>query len=106
MVGGEINMSEVMRRSRTGWRAAMAVLAVAVLLGSSTVANAQAVRGGLVGNIVDQAGLALPGATVTITETNTNISSTTTTNESGYYTFQILKDSTYKQVAELQVLQQ
>ena len=49
-------------------------------------AFAQAVKGGLLGNIVDPAGLALPGVTVTITETNTNISYTTTTNESGYYT--------------------
>jgi outer membrane receptor protein involved in Fe transport len=64
-------------------------------------AFAQAVRGGLLGNIVDPAGLALPGVTVTITETNTNISSTTTTNESGYYTFPSLKDGTYRVAAEL-----
>jgi len=77
------------------------LLVAGVLLCSSTPAGAQAVRGGLLGNITDQSGLALPGTTATITETNTNISSTTTTNESGYYTFPSLKDGTYRVVAEL-----
>ena len=42
--------------------------------------HAQAVKGALLGNITDQGGLAVPGATVTITETSTNISYTATTN--------------------------
>jgi hypothetical protein len=46
-------------------------------------AAAQAVKGSLVGNVIDSGGLVLPGVGVTITETNTNISSSTTTNESG-----------------------
>jgi outer membrane receptor protein involved in Fe transport len=65
------------------------------------LASAQAVRGGLLGNIVDPSGLPLPGVTVTITETNTNITNTTTTNESGYSTFPSLKDGTYRIEAEL-----
>jgi hypothetical protein len=80
-------------------RAALSAACLVVLFAAG--ASAQAVRGGLLGNITDQAGLALPGVTVTITETNTNISSTTTTNESGYYTFPSVKDGTYNVVAEL-----
>jgi hypothetical protein len=81
--------------------AATAILVVMGLLASPVPARAQAVNGGLLGNLADQSGLALPGATVTITETNTNISYTATTNESGYYTFPSLKDGTYKVVGEL-----
>jgi len=72
-----------------------------LLLSHSPGAFAQAVKGELLGNIVDAGGLAMPGATVTITEVNTNISLTSTTNESGYFTFPSLKDGTYKVVAEL-----
>ncbi|MEO6235429.1 MAG: carboxypeptidase-like regulatory domain-containing protein, partial [Vicinamibacterales bacterium] len=64
-------------------------------------AAAQAVSGGLVGNLSDQGGLALPGATVTITETSTNITKSATTSENGSYTFASLKDGTYKVVGEL-----
>src|SRR5258708_31019426 len=64
-------------------------------------AAAQAVKGSLVGNIVDSSGLALPGVGVTITEVNTNIASNTTTNESGYYVFSNLKEGTYRVVWEL-----
>jgi hypothetical protein len=62
--------------------------------------RAQAVRGTLLGNITDQAGLAMPGVAVTATEVNTNISATTVTNSSGYYTFS-LKDGVYRVAAEL-----
>jgi hypothetical protein len=74
---------------------------VLILLLSASGASAQAVKGGLLGNIVDPAGLALPGVTVTITETNTNITYNASTNESGFYTFPSLKDGTYKVTAEL-----
>src|SRR3954467_14906379 len=86
---------------RRGLRpAATAMLFVAALV-TPTPARAQAVSGGLVGNLTDQSGASMPGATVTITETNTNITKTTTTNESGSYSFPSLKDGTYKVVAEL-----
>jgi hypothetical protein len=80
-------------------RALPAVLAF-VLAGPGSAA-AQAVKGSLVGNIMDQSGLALPGVTVTITEVNTNISYSAVTNESGNYTFSNLKDGTYRVGAEL-----
>ena len=73
----------------------------ALILLAAASASAQAVKGSLVGNIVDGSGGALPGVGVTITEVNTNIASTTTTNESGYYVFSNLKDGTYRVVSEL-----
>jgi hypothetical protein len=84
------------RRLFAVWAAAALLLLV-----HAPLASAQAIRGELLGNIVDASSLALPGVTVTITETNTNISRTATTNESGYYTFPSLKDGTYKVVSEL-----
>src|SRR5438093_9895259 len=83
---------------RTFGAAAGAMLVLALVASS---ASAQAVRGGLLGNITDQSGLALPGVTVTITEQNTNINYSATTNESGYYIFPSLKDGTYRVGAEL-----
>ena len=83
-------------------RVILAILVAAILgLGSPTRARAQAVKGGLLGNVSDTSGLAIPGATVTITETRTNISYSTTTNESGYYIFSNLKDGVYRVVGEL-----
>jgi len=77
------------------------VTAMALVLLCAGIAGAQAVKGGLLGNIVDQSGLVLPGVTVTITEVNTNISYTAVTNESGYYIFTNLKDGTYRVGGEL-----
>jgi hypothetical protein len=74
---------------------------VGLVLGAPAAVHAQAVKGALLGNITDEGGLAVPGATVTITETSTNISYSTVTNESGNYSFPNLKDGTYRVVAEL-----
>lgn len=76
-------------------------LASALVIIAPAPAAAQAVSGALVGNVTDQSGLTLPGATVTITETATNISYNTTANEAGYYSFPSLKDGTYKVMGEL-----
>jgi len=77
------------------------VALVACVLACPAGASAQAVKGSLVGNIMDPSGLALPGVTVSITEVSTNISYSAVTNESGNYTFSNLKDGTYKIGAEL-----
>src|SRR5688572_25799195 len=79
---------------------AAVVLTVALVL-VPTLVGAQAVRGTLLGNVTDDAGLGIPGATVTITEVNTNITSTTVTNESGNYIFSSLKDGVYRVAAEI-----
>jgi hypothetical protein len=78
-----------------------ASIAVVFALMFPGVALAQAVKGELLGNIVDTSGLALPGVTVTITEMATNISYSTLTHEAGYYIFSNLKDGTYRVVGEL-----
>jgi hypothetical protein len=75
--------------------------ASAALLVSPLPVAAQAVKGTLLGNVSDSAGLALPGVTVTITEVNTNITYSTVTNDSGYYIFSNLKDGTYRVTSEL-----
>jgi hypothetical protein len=77
------------------------VSVAALILMCAGVVGAQAVKGSLVGNIVDQSESALPGVTVTITEVNTNIAYTAVTNESGNYTFSNLKDGRYRVNAEL-----
>src|SRR5580765_6573581 len=72
-----------------------------IVLLCAGAANAQAVKGGLLGTIVDQSGFALPGVTLTITEVNTNISYSAVTNNSGNYVFSNLKDGKYRVSAEL-----
>src|SRR5256885_16800923 len=73
---------------RASFRAvALGTWATVLVLLCGGAAAAQAVKGGLVGNIVDSSGLALPGVNVTITEVNTNISYSTVTNESRKYVF-------------------
>src|SRR5262245_12901259 len=76
-------------------------VALTLFLVSPTALLGQAVKGTLLGNITDSAGLALPGATVTIVEQNTNITYSVPTNESGYYVFSNLKDGIYRVDAEL-----
>jgi Carboxypeptidase regulatory-like domain len=89
-----------MTRSLNRFVCAAIAGAALVLLCSASV-HAQAVTGTLLGNVSDQAGLPMPGATVTITETSTNISLDMVTNDAGLYTFPSLKDGTYRVVAEL-----
>src|SRR5262249_13931108 len=97
-------MEEMMAATVIGrgtFSATIAGITAILLLLLPAALHAQAVKGGLLGNLTDQIGLALPGATVTITETNTNISYSTVTNESGYYIFSNLKDGVYRVAAEL-----
>ena len=82
---------------------AACVSAAALVVACSNIVNAQAVKGGLLGNVVDASGFALPGVTVTITEVNTNISYSAVTNESGYYIFSNLKDGKYRVAADEKV---
>jgi hypothetical protein len=77
------------------------VLGLSLFLVLPLTAAAQAVKGGLLGNVTDQSGLALPGVTISITEQNTNVAATTVANESGFYTFSNLKDGVYRVEAEL-----
>ena len=71
------------RARRPGSSAWIGVLAV--WLAAATVAAAQIASGSLVGDVVDEAGAAVPGATVTATATATGVSRTTSTNADGRY---------------------
>ena len=78
--------------------ALVAAMAHAALSGTSV---AQAVRGTLLGNVVDTQGAAIPGVTVTATETQTNVSRSVVTNQSGHYVFANMKDGLYRVETEL-----
>lgn len=72
------------------------ILAVVVLCGGSLAAYGQAVKGTLVGTVVDASGAATAGANVSVTETRTGITSATTSNASGNYVFSNLQDGIYR----------
>ena len=57
--------------------------------------------GALVGNVSDESGGAVPGATITATETRTNISRTAVSNAAGNYTFTNLASGLYRVEGEL-----
>ena len=65
------------------------------------MAAAQAAVGALVGNVTDESGGAVPGATVTATEVRTNISRTAVSNAAGNYTFTNLAPGLYHVEGEL-----
>ncbi|HEY7181092.1 MAG TPA: carboxypeptidase-like regulatory domain-containing protein, partial [Blastocatellia bacterium] len=70
----------------------LALICVSVV----TIVAGQAVKGSLLGTIIDSNGAAAAGATVTITETRTNISATTAANADGNYSFPNVKDGVYR----------
>ena len=59
-------------------------------------AGAQALYGSLVGNVTDETGAALPGASVTITQRETNLARDVVTNETGSYNVPNLLPGTYQ----------
>src|SRR4051812_25862766 len=79
----------------------MALLFVAL----PAVASAQALGGSLVGNVTDETGAALPGATVTITQMETNLSRDVVTNENGAFNATNLLPGTYQVEVKLQGFQ-
>src|SRR5918994_4715385 len=85
----------------TGRAFAVAVLAVLGILSMPADAAAQASNATLVGNVRDESGGAVPGATVTLLEVRTNISRTAVSNEAGNYTFTNLSPGVYRIEAEL-----
>ena len=67
-------------RVRRGW-----TLVAWIWLAAAAAAAAQVGSGSLVGDVVDEAGAAVAGATVTTTATGTGVSRTTSTNADGRY---------------------
>ncbi len=79
----------------------VAVLALFGILSMPSDAAAQSQVGTLVGNVRDESGSAVPGATVTAREVRTNISRTAVSNEAGNYTFTNLASGVYRIEGEL-----
>ena len=73
----------------------LALVAVVVLL-SAFPASAQTLYGTLVGNVTDETGLAVPGATVKITHAETTQSRESATNSAGGYNFPNIPTGTYQ----------
>src|SRR5690349_15963332 len=78
-----------------------AYAALTILLFMPAYAAAQAAVGALVGNVRDESGAAVPGATITATETRTNVGRTAVSNETGNYTFTSLPSGVYRVEGEL-----
>src|SRR5688572_559931 len=64
-------------------------------------AAAQAANGTLLGNVRDETGGAVPGATISAIEVRTNISRTAVSNEAGNYIFTNLNPGVYRVEGEL-----
>lgn len=73
-----------------------AALVCMVLTALSAQAVAQVLYGSIVGTVTDEAGLAVPGATVTVTHLETNQARETPTNDTGTYTFPNVAAGTYR----------
>ena len=79
----------------------VSILAVFGILFPPADAGAQVAVGTLLGNVTDESGGAVPGATITATEVRTSISRTTVSNEAGRYTFTNTPPGVYRVEGEL-----
>jgi hypothetical protein len=85
-------------RSWTLWRAATALLAMAL---SAAVVEAQIPTGSILGGVKDSSGAAVPGATVTATNVGTQYSRSATTDGTGQYALRLLPVGSYKLVVSM-----
>src|SRR5262245_45834531 len=76
-------------------------LAAACLAGLVRPAHAQVAAGEMTGLVKDQAGAAVPGATVTVTDINTNRQGVATSSAAGVYTVPSLAPGEYRLDVEL-----
>ena len=79
----------------------LAALAALLVLAVPEWAAAQAANGTLIGNVRDESGAAVPGATITATETRTNIVRTAVSNETGNYIVTNLPPGVFRVEGEL-----
>jgi outer membrane receptor protein involved in Fe transport len=82
--------------------AGAAILVVAAALFISPPAIAQALYGGLVGNVTDPQGAVLPGVTVTLTNVGTGLKLETITDDTGNYVFRNLLPGTFEMTLSLE----
>src|SRR5262245_38714626 len=81
-------------------RAGIGLCVIGALLLPAEAAG-QAAVGALVGNVKDESGAGVPGATITATEMRTNISRTGVSNETGNYSFTNIAPGRYRVSGEL-----
>jgi hypothetical protein len=75
---------------------AVPLVVVLLLFGApSSPAAAQVLYGSLVGNVTDETGSAVPGATVTVTQSETGASHEAVTDSTGAYRFTTVQSGTY-----------
>jgi hypothetical protein len=75
------------------------ILAAIIALAASLGAYAQTDQGRISGQVTDQAGSVVPGATVTVTNSGTKQQRTVTANDEGFYVVPALRAATYTVVA-------
>ncbi|HET9569347.1 MAG TPA: carboxypeptidase-like regulatory domain-containing protein, partial [Vicinamibacterales bacterium] len=68
---------------------------------AASPADAQTAAGEITGIVKDQAGAAVPGATITVTETRTNLQRVTVSTDDGVYTAPSLAPGEYRLDVEL-----
>src|SRR6267142_2782357 len=78
-----------------------AVFVLMVLIARPATLGAQVLYGSLVGNVTDEIGGAMPGATVVIVHTETGASHEALTNAAGAYRFSTLQPGTYTMTVKL-----
>lgn len=83
-----------------GRRVRAGVWVVLAFGGAASLASAQVAGGRLLGVVTDQAGAAVPGATVTVTAADTNLTRRAMTDETGAYTLPALRSGRYRVTVE------
>ena len=80
-------------------------LLLALATSTGALAAQQSASSGIVGQVLDSSGAAVPGATVTVVNTGTSAQRTATTDAEGRFSFPSLPPATYTLHAELQGFQ-
>lgn len=85
----------VLQRRRARYAFTTAAVVLLTLGGLQLSLQAQVLYGSLVGNVVDESGGALPGATVTVTHKETGATREVVADNTGGYRFPNLQSGTY-----------
>jgi hypothetical protein len=85
----------LLQRARAQYLRTAAGLVLLALAGSPLTVSAQVLYGSLVGNVVDESGAALPGATVSVTHKETGAVRETVSDATGAYRVPNLQSGTY-----------
>ena len=94
-------MMRQMISPKSGWHWLRHAIGAALIVVAAVDVSAQALYGSLVGNVVDETGAVIPGATVTITHRETNQTRDQVTPVTGAYSFPNLSPGTYDVVVTL-----